>query len=318
MKHLINAGMVLASLFSMGTAFAQDDLLQSAFEGIAEIGKQWSGEVNVATQILYTPLHKAVDDEGLVLHADIAYGEDPLQNFDLWVSDMDFRESGPVLVYFHGGGLVRGDKVNPGTDSLIYSNIGKFVARMGGVGINANYRLAPAAKWPDGAEDLRLIIEWIKENVAEFGGDPDNIILMGNSAGATHVATYLYHEDSQLPEGPGIKAAVLSSCGCGSDASVYYGDDPVLRAARSPLGLVDSYEGDHVPVYLWSAEYDPANIETSVARLYAKLCGKYADCPMYTQWQGYNHVSHVMSINTRDTTITDGLMRFYHDLVGPR
>ncbi len=41
--------------------------------------------------------------------------------------------------------MVRGDKVSAATDNLIYSNIGKAVARIGGIGINANYRLAPEA-----------------------------------------------------------------------------------------------------------------------------------------------------------------------------
>lgn len=296
---------------------AQDDLLQEAFQGVAEIGKQWNGEVNVATQALYTPLHQQVDSEGLVLHGDIAYGDHPLQTFDLWVSEHGFREGGPVGIYFHGGGLVRGDKVSPATDNLIYSNIGKFIARVGGIGINANYRLAPEAQWPDGASDLRMIIEWVKENIEEFGGDPDNIFLFGNSAGATHVATYLFHEESQLPEGPGIIAAILSSCGCAAGTPAYYGEDAALREIRSPLGLVKSYEGEQVSVYLWSAEYDPANIESSVADMYASLCHKYADCPMYTQWQGYNHVSHVMSIDTDDTTITSGLIRFYHSVIEP-
>jgi len=306
----------LATLLLAHPLAAQDDLLQKAFQGVAEIGKQWNGEVNVATQALYTPLHQQVDSEGLVLHGDIAYGDHPLQTFDLWVSENNLREDGPVGIYFHGGGLVRGDKVSPATDNLIYSNIGKFIARTGGIGINANYRLAPEAQWPDGASDLRMIIEWVKENIEEFGGDPDNIFLFGNSAGATHVATYLFHEESQLPEGPGIIAAILSSCGCAAGTPAYYGEDAALREARSPLGLVKTYEGEQVPVYLWSAEYDPANIESSVADMYASLCHKYADCPMYTQWQGYNHVSHVMSIDTDDETITNGLIRFYHDVIG--
>ncbi len=295
---------------------AQDDLLQAAFTGVAEIGKQWNGDVNTATQALYTPLHQQVDDGGLLVHRDIAYGDHPLQTFDLWVSDQDFREGGPVGIYFHGGAMVRGDKVSAATDNLIYSNIGKAVARIGGIGINANYRLAPEAQFPDGARDLRMIIEWVKENIAVYGGDPDNIFLFGNSAGATHVASYLYHEESQLEDGPGIRAAVLSSCGCGTGPEVYYGADPAMREANSPLGLVERYTGQYVPVYLWSAEYDPSNIESSVADLYAALCHKYADCPMYTQWQGYNHVSHVMSIDTEDRTITNGLIRFYHDVIG--
>jgi len=313
----LNRVFILVFLVSwISPVAAQDDLLQAAFRGVADIGKQWSGEVNTATQALYTPLHRAVDSEGLVLHGDIAYGDHPLQTFDLWVSEYGFREGGPVLIYFHGGGLVRGDKVSAATDNLIYSNIGKFVARMGGIGINANYRLAPEATWPDGAIDLRMIIEWVRANIDEYGGDPENIFIMGNSAGSTHVATYMFHEASQLPDGPGVKAAILSSGGFAAGVPAYYGEDQTIAEARSPLGLVDSYEGQRLPVYLWSAEYDPANIETSVAEMYAKLCRKYADCPLYIQWQGYNHVSHVMSIDTQDTTITNGLIRFYHDVIG--
>jgi len=108
----------------------------------------------------------------------------------------------------------------------------------------------------------------------------------------------------------------LSSGSFAAGTPAYYGNDAALRTARSPLGLVDSYAGKQVPVYLWSAEYDPANIETSVAEMYASLCRKYSDCPMYTQWQGYNHVSHVMSIGTADATITGGIIRFYHDVIG--
>lgn len=316
MKGLIRLFFVVGLALNAFAAVAQDDLVQAAYAGVAEIGKQWNGQVNAATQALYTPLHQAVDSEGLNLHSDISYGPHALQTFDLWVSDVAFREGGPILIYFHGGGLTGGDKVSAATDNLIYSNIGKFAASVGGIGINANYRLAPEAKWPDGATDLRMIIEWVKENIAEYGGDPDNIFIMGNSAGATHIATYMFHEASQLPGGPGVKAAYLSSGGFAGGSPAYYGDDAALREQRSPLGLVDSYEGEQIPVYLWSAQYDPAGIETSVAQMYAKLCAKYADCPMYTQWQGYNHVSHVMSIDTADTTITNAMIRFYHEVMG--
>jgi len=313
--NMLKQTICLLAITLCSTSQAQEeDLVRKAFEGVAAIGKQWNGEVNTATQALYTPLHKAVDSEGLALHQDISYGPHALQKLDLWVSDAGYREGGPVLIYFHGGGLTGGDKASAETDNLIYSNIGKFAARMGGIGINANYRLAPEAKFPDGATDLRMIIEWAKMNIAQYGGDPDNIIIMGNSAGSTHVATYLFHEASQLPEGPGVKAAILSSCGCAAGSPAYYGDDATMREANSPLGLVKTYEGKQVPVYLFSAQYDPAFIESSVADLYASLCHKYADCPMYTQWQGYNHVSHVMSIDTADNTITNGLISFYHSL----
>jgi acetyl esterase len=319
-KATLQIGLLLTMAASANTALAQqNDLLREARAGVAALGKQWNGDVNVATQALYTPIHRNVDAEGLDLHADIRYGPHELQTFDLWVSEYGFREGGPVLIYLHGGGLVRGDKVSAATDNLIYSNVAKFMARAGGIGINANYRLVPDAVWPDGAADIRLIIEWVREHVSEYGGDPNNILLMGNSAGATHVATYLFHEESQPADGPGIIAAVLSSgafdAGGDDAARLYYGEDTAQRQARTPLGLVDTYEGELVPVYLWSAEYDPAAIETGVAEMYAKLCRKYADCPLFTQWSGYNHVSHVMSIDTPDPTITNALIRFYHSVI---
>jgi acetyl esterase len=317
MKLSRNSLFVVCALGVAGIATAQqDELLREAFAGVAEIGKQWNGEVNTATQALYAPLHRVAPSEGLTVHSDIAYGDHPLQTFDLWMSEYGSGEPGPVLIYFHGGGLVTGDKLIAAADNLIYSNIGKFAARVGGIGINANYRLAPDAKWPDGAADLRTIIEWVKTNAAEYGGDPDNIFIMGNSAGATHIATYLFHEESQLDDGPGVRAAFLSSGAFTPGTPAYYGDDEALRSSRSPLGLVDSYDGELVPVYLWSAEYDPAGIETGVAEMYAALCRKYSDCPMYTQWQGYNHVSHVMSIGTVDATIGNAMIRFYHDMIG--
>ncbi len=73
--------------------------------------------------------------------------------------------------------------------------------------------------------------------------------------------------------------------GCGTGPEVYYRADPAMREANSPLGLVERYTGQYVPVYLWSAEYDPSNIESSVAGSIRGACYKYADCPMYTQWQ---------------------------------
>jgi acetyl esterase len=310
----------LATTFGVGKSFAQQaDLPGEARAGVAAIGKQWNGDVNVATQALYTPIHRAVDAKGLRLIADISYGEHALQNFDLWVAEGERTEPGPVLIYLHGGGLVRGDKVSGATDDLIYSNIGKAAARLGGVGINANYRLVPDVQWPGGAEDIRMMLEWVRANVADYGGDPANVFLMGNSAGATHVATYLFHQESQLPDGPGLRGAILSSggftAGGGETAETYYGVDARQREARSPLGLVDSYAGARVPIFMWSAEYDPAGIETGVAEMYVRLCRKYDDCPMFTQWQGYNHVSHVMSIDTPDTTIVDALVRFYHSVI---
>ena len=86
------------------------------------------------------------------------------------------------------------------------------------------------------------------------------------------------------------------------------------RASRVPLALVDTYEGPRIPVFLWSAEYDIASIEAPVAAMYASLCAKYRDCPRFTQFQGHNHVSHVMSINSADDAVGRAVLEFIHSI----
>lgn len=311
-----------AAMASSVPVYAGDEAVAVARAKIAEIGKQWNGEVNAATQSVYIELQRQAVLEGVELTADVSYGEHELQAFDLFVPAGESTAPRPVLVYLHGGGLVRGDKRGTGTDGLIYGNIGTFVARHGMIGINANYRLVPEVNWPAGAEDIRLLLEWVGDNIAEYGGDAEAIFLMGNSAGSTHVATYLFHEASQFEDGPRIAGALLSSgafaAGDGQAALDYFGEDPALRHARSPLGLVDSYAGAAVPLFLWSAEYDPAFIEGPVAEMYSKLCDKYEDCPRYTQFQGHNHVSHVMSINSADVEVGGAVLDFIGTVLDSR
>jgi triacylglycerol lipase len=328
LEVLPRAAVAAIALIGMGTAVAQHGAAPSpdrtaAFEaraGVAAIGKQWNAQVNADTTRLYTALQHHVDSSGIRQIADLSYGPHEQQTFDLFVPEGGFSEPSTVLIYLHGGGLSRGDKNTEGSDGLIYGNVGRWIARAGGIGINANYRLVPDAKWPSGAEDIRLLLEWVRENIGPYGGDPNNVVLMGNSAGATHLATYLFHEPSQLQDGPGITAAILSSGAFGqaaeSDAArAYYGED---GAARMPLALVDSYQGKAVPVLLWSAEYDVPSIEAGVAEMYAKLCRKYEDCPMFVQFQGHNHVSHVMSIDSADMEVANVIMRFYHTVIDRR
>ena len=314
--------LVAAGLSFADAPLAQhDDAIAAARVGVAGLGKQWNGDVNAATRALYVEAQRQTDLSGIRQTSDVSYGPHELQKFDLFVSEESPNDSGVVLIYVHGGGLVAGDKV--GADGLIYSNIGRFIARHGGVGINMNYRLAPEVTWPAGAEDIRMVLNWVRENIESYGGDPDKVFLMGNSAGSAHVAAYLFHEAAQFEAGPGIVGAILASGGFRADGSSqaarsYYGDRADEREARGPLGLVDSYEGAAVPLFLWSAEYDPASIETSVAEMYAKLCRKYQDCPIYTQFQGFNHVSHVMSIDSADTEVSDAVMSFIDSVIGNR
>jgi triacylglycerol lipase len=291
-------------------------LVGAARAGIASLGKRWDEQVNAETTKLYAALHREVGSAGIRHIADVSYGSHPQQKLDLFVPDQGFDEPGPVLVYRHGGAWTGGDKIAAGSDGFIYANVGKWLARIGGIGVVANYRLLPDAKWPSGADDVRLVLDWVKKNIGPYGGDPNTLIVMGHSVGAMHLASYLFYQPAQLPEGPGITAAILASGAFDETTeshvtSAYFGEN---GAANLPVNLVDSYEGAAVPIFLWSGSYDVPFIESGVAQMYAKLCRKYADCPAFMQLQGHNHASPVMSIDSADTSVTNALIQFYHSV----
>ena len=294
-------------------AFADGQAVAAARAGVAALGKQWNGEINSATQALFIELHQTADRSGVKATMDVSYGPHELQGMDIFAPEQPSAEPAPVVVFFHGGGLVRADKLIPGSD-LIYSNIPMFFARNGMVGVNANYRLAPEVRWPAGVEDIRAVLAWVRAHIADYGGDPQKVFLMGNSAGGRLVASYLLHAPVHFADGSGVIGALLSSGSySNSDSEVlraYYGEDRAVREALVPLGLVDSYAGPDIPIFMWSAEYDPARIETPVAAMYAKLCAKFADCPRFTQFQGHNHVSHVMSLNSADDAVGREVLDF--------
>ncbi|MFL2553357.1 MAG: alpha/beta hydrolase [Candidatus Rariloculaceae bacterium] len=317
LRELLSLPILIGSSLLL-TAFpaqsADPESIATARAGIRDLGKNWNGEVNIATQALYMDLQRSADRSGVKATMNVSYGPHELQGMDIFVPEAASAELFPVVVYIHGGGMVRGNKINANSEDLISSNIPTFFARHGMIGINANYRLVPEVQWPAGPDDLRSILTWIRENIEEYGGDPNTIFLMGNSAGGRHVASYLYHEASHFDDGPGVIGAMLSSASYRASDSeaqlAYYGEDVDVRASRVPLGLVDSYEGPEIPVFLWSAEFDVVGIEAPIGSMYAKLCAKYEDCPRFTQFQGHNHVSHIMSLNSADDEVGLAVMEF--------
>jgi len=281
---------------------------------IAAMGKTWNAQVLAETTRLYTQLQRERPTAGITQMKNLSYGREAQHKLDLYFPDQGFEQLGPVFIFLHGGADTGGDKVLPGTDDLVYSNVARLAARVGGVGINANYRQMAGSRWPAGAQDVRALIAWTREHVAEHGGDPASILIFANGEGALHVATYLFDQNLQPVGGPGIAGAILASATLAPDMSSkvarrYFGKD----AKHLPLALVDSYQGKAVPMMLWSADLDP--VESGMTELKEKLCRKAETCPTYVRLEGHNHVSHVMSLDSADLSTMNSLFRFYHSAV---
>ncbi len=113
--------------------------------------------------------------------ADVAYGDDPAQRLDVWART-DAGPRAPVLVEVHGGGWTSGDK------ALAASPMMAHLAERGWVCVTVNYRLGPAHRWPSMIVDVKRAIAWVKEHIAEHGGDPGFVTISGGSAGG-HLAS---------------------------------------------------------------------------------------------------------------------------------
>lgn len=120
----------------------------------------------------------------------------------------------PVLLYIHGGGWVIGDKREQGFPMMLH------LAAHGWVCVTANYRLSPKATFPDHIVDVKRALAWVKENVAEYGGDPDFVVVSGGSAGG-HLAALAGLTENDPEYQPGFEAVDTSMVACVPIYGVY-------------------------------------------------------------------------------------------------
>jgi acetyl esterase/lipase len=113
----------------------------------------------------------------------------------------------PALIYVHGGAWVIGDKSNQGLPLM------QHMAALGWTCFGINYRLSPRATFPDHLLDVKRAIAWVREHGAEYGADPDFVIICGGSAGG-HLAALAALSSQERSFQPGFEDADCSVSGC--------------------------------------------------------------------------------------------------------
>ena len=263
------------------------------------------------TAALYAPMQQKEPYSGVTVERDVKYGPAERHLLDVFVPE---KNSGarPVLIYVHGGGFVAGNKRPP--NSPFYDNIMLWAVNNGFVGVNTTYRLAPTSPWPAGAEDLASVVQWVTEKMAERGGDPARIYLMGNSAGAVHVASYVSHPELHKVKGGGLSGAImlsgiydLTASPVGDAELAYFGSDPSRYGERSSLkGLVET----RTPLMFAAAELDPPRFVEQFELIKQATCKGASGCAKTFMIPQHSHMSEVYSINTDDTRLTDQVLEF--------
>jgi triacylglycerol lipase len=302
----------LAMTLGFGTiaaTTAQAQMPADLVDKVAAIGRV-SDPVNTAK--IYAPLQEKEPYSGVKVARDVKYGPDPRNVVDVF-SPEGATGSQPVLMFVHGGGLIRGNKHAAG--SPFYDNIMLWAVRNGMVGVNVEYRLAPKDPWPAGVEDMAAAVRWTGEHAAEYGGDPAKVFLMGHSAGASHVSTYVAHTEFHGPKGIGLAGAIFSSAGAyditkdspGEARAAYYGTDASKYAERSALpGLLKT----SLPFMISGAELDPPSIAAQFVELKEAMCKTARGCVRSVVLTHHGHMSASYAINTSDKQLTNQILEF--------
>ena len=134
---------------------------------------------------------------------DIPYGDGTTERQVLDIHAPKDAKNLPVVFWIHGGGWQSGDK------ALVQEKPKAFVDR-GFVFVSTNYRLLPKVEMLTIFHDVAKSLGWVYKHIADYGGDPNRIFVMGHSAGA-QLAALLCIDDRYL-KAEGVPFSVLKGC----------------------------------------------------------------------------------------------------------
>lgn len=120
-------------------------------------------------------LNRVISTRGLKVAPDQRYGPDNRNLLDVYAPAS--AQGAPTVLFVHGGSWQGGDKA-------IYRFVGESLARAGYVTGVMNYRLAPQNRYPTYVQDTAAALRWLRDHAGDFGGNPNNLFVVGHSAGA--------------------------------------------------------------------------------------------------------------------------------------
>lgn len=277
---------------------------------IRGLGYDLTPEQIQATMALMAPLAPKPGPD-VIVHRDAVYGPDARHRLDVFVPSARAAHA-PVLVFVHGGGFVRGDKGAP--DAPFYNNVGLWAARSGCIGVTLTYRLAPAAPWPAGSEDVGAAVRFLRPNIEQWGGHPNGIFLMGQSAGAVHVAGYVAESGSHIAGAIMVSGLYdVARADRNPFQTAYYGEDPSRFPEQSTLGKLAETA---LPCFYTVSEFDPPDFQRQAAWLVEAHTARKGRWPRLMQLTGHNHFSSVLQIGSAVDTLGPDLLRFIHTVRG--
>jgi acetyl esterase/lipase len=211
--------------------------------------------------------------------ANISYGNAGRKNLLDLYRHRSHPPVGPILVHLHGGALFMGKK-NREALPLLYR-----LASQGWVCVSANYRLRPAAKFPDHLIDVKKVIAWVREHGYEYGADPAVVFVAGSSSGGQLAALAALTPNDPAYQ-PGFEHAdtSVSAAIC---LHGYYGYPGTKdRSPSSPL----AYDGTDAPPFFVAHGDRDSLLPAATARLFVEGLRATSSNPViYAELPGAQH-----------------------------
>lgn len=300
---------------------------------LLDIGPRWGQDIlgNRQTVIkCYTPLVAGAPKDGIVVERDVRYGPHERHVLDTFLPTAGHAGSDgcaadgkrDAVVFVHGGAFVRGNK---SVNGEIYDNVCYWFASQGLAAFNVEYRLADAAPYPGGAQDVGDALAYIHQNAGRLNIDPHRIFVIGHSAGGAHAATCLFDPavtDRTPP--PPVAGLVLISARLVADVRpgnpnakpvrAYFGDDEALYAERSPLMHVAR---SAVPLMIAIAEFENPYLDEYGAQFFLEALCHRGVPPRLVQLRGHNHTSIVAHFNSGEEYLGREILHFIGNAGNP-
>ncbi|SDS14793.1 Acetyl esterase/lipase [Nocardioides scoriae] len=206
---LTAAGLTWMTLGALRSASRVETTLQRGLgEDYLDVLEQppTAADLRLHLRELARPFHLA--DDGVEVLRDLEYTRGGRRaRLDVYRPRGVELHRAPVLVQVHGGAWTMGSKEGQGV--LLMNRM----ARQGWVCVAMNYRLAPRHAFPTQVVDVKRALAWIREHIADHGGDPDYLVLTGGSAGG-HLASLAALTPGERAWQPGFEDADTSVAAC--------------------------------------------------------------------------------------------------------
>lgn len=257
--------------------------------------------------------------QAVEVHSDIAYKsgssltdyERERCRLDLYLPE---AEGGfPVVVWFHGGGLTRGNKARED-----HVQIATSLAERGVAVVAVNYRLSPDATFPAYVDDAAASVAWTLEHIGEYGGDDAGVFVSGHSAGGYLAAmvgvdpAYLRaygHETSELAGMMPISGQMVTHATIRGERSL-----PEWRPIVDSAAPVFNVTEDAPPFLAIAGSHDnPARSEENRYFIAALKAVGHRDAA-FIEFRGRDHGTIVSHIPEADDPVAAALMDFIERL----